>query len=185
MTLIPAIHTVYQHLHEKKGYCLFWRLRGLVNTRTSLILGPRRLVNNIQKRIGATPWGSEVKIMPHGHSQSPHTRRISRANLSASVSNSTTFHVLQSIPCPLLSSPLMALTTQSQLNLHPQGEGRTLRGGSQIGICRNPWAAVGRRLHSALHLSLLQMLSPGAGQSLPQNKPLESKGPSGTLIILK
>ena len=158
----------------------------LVNTRTSLILGPRRLVNNIQKRIGATPRGSEVKIMPHGHSQSPHTRRISRANLSASVSNSTTFHVLQSISCPLLSSPLMALTTQSQLNLHPQGEGRTLRGGSQIGTCRNPWAAAWKRVPSAGHLTLLQMLlSLGADQRLPQHEPLESKWLSGTLIILK
>ena len=157
----------------------------LMDTGTSLILGPRRLVNNIQKCIGAMPQGSEVKIMPQGHSQSPHTRRISRANLSPSVSNSTTFHALQSIPCPLLSSPLMASTTQSQLNLHPQGEGRTLRGGSQIGTCRNTWAAAGRRVPSVLHLSLLQMVSPGAGQSLPQNKPLESKGSSGTLIILK
>ena len=33
----------------------------LVDTRTSLILGPRRLVNNIQKLIGATPRDSKVK----------------------------------------------------------------------------------------------------------------------------
>ncbi|ELR58615.1 hypothetical protein M91_02827, partial [Bos mutus] len=32
----------------------------LVDTRTSLILGPRRLVNNIQKLIGATPWDSKI-----------------------------------------------------------------------------------------------------------------------------
>ena len=56
---------------------------GLVDSRTSLILGPRRLVNNIQKLIGATRRGS--KVMPQGHSQSPHTRRISRANLSPSL----------------------------------------------------------------------------------------------------
>ena len=69
---------------------------------------------------------------------------------------------------------------------HPQGEGRTLRGGSQIGTCRNPWAAAGRRAPSAGQLTLLQMLlSPGADQSLPQDEPPESKGPSGTLIILK
>jgi len=35
--------------------------KALVDTRTSLILGPRRLVNNIQKLIGAMPRGSEVK----------------------------------------------------------------------------------------------------------------------------
>ncbi|ELR62043.1 hypothetical protein M91_12580 [Bos mutus] len=34
----------------------------LVDTRTSLILGPRRLVNNIQKLISATPRGSEHYI---------------------------------------------------------------------------------------------------------------------------
>ena len=33
----------------------------LVHTGLSLILGPRRLVNNIQRRIGTTPRGSEVK----------------------------------------------------------------------------------------------------------------------------
>ena len=33
----------------------------LVDTGTSLILGPRRLVNNIQKLIGAMPRGSVVK----------------------------------------------------------------------------------------------------------------------------
>ena len=71
-------------------------------------------------------------------------------------------------------------------SLHPQGEERTLRGGSQLGTCRNPWAATGKRVPSAGHLTLLQMLlSPGAGQSLPQDEPLESKGPSGTLITLK
>ena len=53
--------------------------------------------------------------MPKGHSQSPHTRRIFRANLSPSLSNSTTFHVLQSVPCPLLFSPSMVSTTQSQI----------------------------------------------------------------------
>jgi len=55
------------------------------------------------------------RVMPQGHSQSPHTRSISRANLSPSLSNSTTVHVLWSIPCPLLSAPLMVSTTQSQL----------------------------------------------------------------------
>ena len=33
----------------------------LMDTRISLILGPRRLVNNTQKFIAATPRGSEVK----------------------------------------------------------------------------------------------------------------------------
>ena len=33
----------------------------LVDTGTSLVLGPRRLVNNIQKLISAMPWGSKVK----------------------------------------------------------------------------------------------------------------------------
>ncbi|XP_043777163.1 pregnancy-associated glycoprotein 1-like [Cervus elaphus] len=43
----------------------------LVDTRTSLILGPRRLINNIQELISASPWGSEhyvscfvVNILP-------------------------------------------------------------------------------------------------------------------------
>ena len=158
--------------------------KAFVDIRTSLILGPRRLVNNIQKLIGATRRGS--KVMPQGHSQSAHTRRISRANLSPSFSNSTTFHALWLVPCPLLCSPSVVSITQSQLKPTSSIEGRTLRSGSQIGTCRNPWAATGKRVPSAGHLTLLQMLlSPGAGQSLPQDEPLESKGPSGTLITLK
>ena len=71
-------------------------------------------------------------------------------------------------------------------SLHPQGEGRTLSGGSQTGTCRNPWVAAGRKAPSAGHLTLLQMLlSLVAGQSLPQEELPESKGPSGSLIILK
>ncbi|OWK05650.1 hypothetical protein Celaphus_00012681, partial [Cervus elaphus hippelaphus] len=57
--------------------------------------------------------------MPQGHSQSPHTTSISKANISLSFSNSTTFHVLLSIPCPLLSSPSKASTTHCQLKLTP------------------------------------------------------------------
>ena len=89
--------------------------KALVDTRTSLILGPRRLVNNIQKLIGATPQGSEVKGHAPGSLPVSTQTRISRANLSLSLSNSTTFHVLLSIPCPLLSSPSTASTTQCQL----------------------------------------------------------------------
>ena len=35
--------------------------KALMDSMTSLILGPRRLVNNIQKLISAMPWGSKVK----------------------------------------------------------------------------------------------------------------------------
>ena len=35
--------------------------KALMDSRISLILGPRRLANNIQKLISATPRGSEVK----------------------------------------------------------------------------------------------------------------------------
>jgi len=55
------------------------------------------------------------RVMPQGHPQSPHTRRFSRVNLSPSLSNNTTVHVLWSIPCPLLSAPSMVSTTQTQL----------------------------------------------------------------------
>ena len=121
--------------------------------------------------------------MPQGHSQSPYTRRLSRANLSPSLSNSTMFHVLQSIPCPLLASLSMASNTQCQLK---PTFSRSLSGGSQIGICRNPWAAAGRRVPSEGHLALLQMLlSPGAGQSLLQDEPLKSKGPEYYSAIKK
>ena len=124
--------------------------------------------------------------MPQGHFQSPHTRRISRANLSPSLSNSLCFMFCgQYAVLYYLHHQWYQLPSPSS-NLHPQGEWRTLTGGSQIGTCRNPWAVAGRRVFSAGHLALLQMLlSPGAGQRLPQNKPPESKWSSGTPIILK
>ncbi|XP_045021839.1 pregnancy-associated glycoprotein 1-like [Bubalus bubalis] len=48
-----------QHLHEKKVIVCSGSCKALVVTGTSPIFGPRRLVNNIQKLIGATPLDSE------------------------------------------------------------------------------------------------------------------------------
>ena len=76
--------------------------KALVDTRTSLILGPRRLVNNIQKLISSTPRGSKVKgHAPGSLPVSTHKKDLQGQPLSPSLSNSTKFHVLQSIPCPL------------------------------------------------------------------------------------
>ena len=160
--------------------------KALVDTRTSLILGPRRLVNNIQKLSGSMPQGSEVR----GHAPG-----------SLPVSNPKKDPGPTSLPPSLTALRFMFCGQYPALyylhhqwyqlpspssSLHPQDEGRTLTGGSQIGTCRKPWAAAGRRAPSSGHLTLLQMLlSPGADQSLPQDEPPESKGPSGTLIILK
>ena len=74
----------------------------LMDTGTLLIFGPRRLVNNIQKLIGAMPRGSEVKgHAPGSLPVSTHKKDLQGQPLSPSLSNSTKFHVLQSIPCPL------------------------------------------------------------------------------------
>ena len=84
----------------------------LMDTGTLLIFGPRRLVNNIQKLIGAMPRGSEVKgHAPGSLPVSTHNEDL-MANLSPSLSNSTTFYVLWSIPYPLLSSLSMESNTQ-------------------------------------------------------------------------
>ena len=128
----------------------------LVDTGTSLILGPRRLVNNIQKLIGATPRGSEVKGHAPGSLPVSTQTRISRANLSLSLSL-TALHFMF---CCLYPALYYLHHQRHQLpsassSLHPQGEGTTLRGGSKIGTCRNPWAAAGRRAPSAGHVTPL------------------------------
>ena len=46
---------------KRKVIACSGRCEPFVDTGISLILGPRRLVNNIQKLIGTTPRGSEVK----------------------------------------------------------------------------------------------------------------------------
>ena len=46
---------------KKKVIACSGGCKALVDTGISLILGPRRLVSNIQKLISATPQGSEVK----------------------------------------------------------------------------------------------------------------------------
>ena len=87
----------------------------IVDTRAAFIEGLGTLANNMQKLISTTPQGSQVKgHAPGSLSVSTHNEDL-MANLSPSLSNSTTFYVLWSIPCPLLSSPSMASTTQCQV----------------------------------------------------------------------
>ena len=58
----------------------------LVDTGTSLIIGPRRLVNNIQKLISAMPRGSEVKgHAPGSLPVSTHKKHLQGQLLSLSV----------------------------------------------------------------------------------------------------
>ena len=84
----------------------------LVDTGTSLVLGPRRLVNNIQKLIGTTPQGLEVKgHAPGSLPVSTHKKDLQGHPLSLIA----LCFLFWSIPCPLLSSPSMVSTTQSQL----------------------------------------------------------------------
>ena len=76
----------------------------IVDTGTSVILRPTRLVNNIQKLI--TPGHRVLKlgVIPQGHSQSPHTTRVSRANHSPSLSNSTvSCFVINTLPSILFT----------------------------------------------------------------------------------
>ena len=135
-----------------------------MDTETSLILGPRRLVNNIQKLIGAMPRDSKVKgHAPGSLPVSTHKKDLQGQPLSLSLT------VLCFMFCSQYSA-LYYLHYQwhqipcARSSLHPQDEGRTLRGGSQIGACRNPWAAAGRRVPCADHLELFQMLlSPVSG----------------------
>ena len=89
----------------------------IVDTRISLILGPGRLVNNILRLISATPRGSEVK--GHAPVSLPASTHKDLQGQPLSLSNSTMFHVLWSIHCPLLISPSKASTTQCQLKPTP------------------------------------------------------------------
>ena len=57
-------------------------------------------------------------------------------------------------------------------SLHPQGEGKILMVGSQIGACRNPWAAAGRRVPSGGHVTPLQMLLSLVAEPVPPTKPI-------------
>ena len=87
----------------------------IVDTRAAFIEGLGTLANNMQKLISTTPQGSQVKgHAPGSLPVSTHNEDL-MANLSPSLSNSTTFHVLWSVHCPLLSSPSMASTTQCQV----------------------------------------------------------------------
>ena len=128
----------------------------LVDTGSSLVIGPRRLVNNLQRCIGTMPWGSEVKgHVPGSLPVSTHNKDLQGQPLSLTA--------LCFMFCGQYPALYYLHYQQHQIpgvssGLHPQGEGRTLRGGSQVGTCRNPWAAAGMKVPSAGYLALLQML---------------------------
>ena len=112
-----------------------------VDTKTSLILGPRRLVNDIQKLIGATPRDSKVK----GHAPGSLPVSIHKKDNQGHPLSLTVLHFMFCGQYPALyylHHQWHQLPSASS-SLHPQGEERTLRGGSQIGTCRNPWAGSG------------------------------------------
>ena len=153
-----------------------------VDTGTTLIYGPGRLIDNILRLFGTT----KVKVhAPGSLAVSTLIKDLQRQTLPLSL---TALYFMFCDPYPALywlHHQWHQLPTASS-SLHHQGEGTILRVGSQTGACRNPWAAVGRRVPSSGHVTPLQMLlSLVAGQCLPQKQLLRSKGPSGTLIILK
>ena len=127
-----------------------------MDTGTSDIMGPRKLVNNIQKLIGARPRGSEVK------SHTPGLLPVSTQNKDLQ-GQPLSLTALCFMFCGQYPALYYLHYQQHQIpgvssGLHPQGEGRMLRGGSQVGTCRNPWAAAGMKVPSAGYLALLQML---------------------------
>ena len=145
----------------------------IVDTGTSAIRGPRRLINNIQKLIGAKPRGSQVK----GHAP-------------VSLPVSTHKKDLQGQPLPPLSLAALRFMFWGQYpalyylhhqrhqlpsassSLHPQGEGTILRLGSQTGACRNRWAAAGRRAPSGGHVTPLQILQSPVAGPVPHTNPV-------------
>ena len=153
---------------------------------TSLILGPRKLVSNIRSSSAPHHGIPRRRVMPpvtpslHTQKGYPGLTSLALSLAKLCVMFCGKYPVLYYLHYQRHQIP------SASSSLHPQGEGRTLSGGSQTGTCRNPWAAAGRRPPSAGHLALLQkLLSPEPGQSLPQEELPESKGPSGSLIILK
>ena len=123
-------------------------------------------------------WASSVqchrvprwKVMPQGHSLSPHRTRISRANLSLSLTALCFIFCSQYPALYYLHHQWHELYPASS-SLHRQGEGTILRVGSQTGDCRSPWAAAGMRAPSAGHVTPLQMLLRLVAQPVIPTKP--------------
>ena len=138
-----------------------------VDTGTSLIIGPRRLVNKIRKLIGATHWLSKVKgHAPGSLPVSTHNKNL-MANFAPSLTALRFMFCGQYLALYYLHHQWHQLPSASS-SLHSRGEGTILRVGSQTGGCRNPWAAAGRRAPSGGHVTPLEMLlSPVAGPVTP------------------
>ena len=133
---------------KRKAIVCSGSCEAFVDTGTSLIFGPRRLVNNIQKLIGATPRGSGVTChAPGSLPVSTHKKDLQGQPLSLSLTALRFMFCGQYLALHYLHHQWHQLPSASS-RLHPQGEGPILRVGSQTGACRNPWAAAGRRAPS-------------------------------------
>ena len=161
--------------------------QALVDIGTSLLIGPSREVTNIQKLIDAiASKDHEVK----GHATG--SLLVSLHTKDQQDQPPASLFLLQHVvSCQSIGAlpPFIFTINGTDYPVPPQVDIRQVRGQScglalKSGTCRNPlWAAAGRRAPSAGYLAPLRtLLRAGAGQSLPQDEPLESKGPSGTLI---
>ena len=152
-------HTVSQHLHGKKGYCLFWRLWIPCGYCDISDAWPEKTSQKHPEahRCRATGFrgeGSCPRVTPSLHAQEGSPGPTS---LTLSL---TALHFMFCSQYPVLYYPhhqWYQLPSPSS-SLHPQGEERSLRVGPKIGTWNNTWPVARRRAPSAGQLSLLQML---------------------------
>lgn len=171
-----------------KVIACYHHCQAIVDTGSSLLIGPTDVVSSIQRHINPNPIG-DSKVKGHATKSflgSPNTKDHLGQPLSL-------FFLQQMMSCSDATNPPPVTFTISgtdfpgtpkyyiqKVRVHPWGLV------AKSGTCWKPWAAPGRRAPPAGQATPLTVLpSSVAGPVLPTNQPLERRGPSGRPIILK
>ena len=151
--------------------------QAIVDSGSSVLAGPTQVVRNIFKHINPIPRRkTRLRVMPQDHSWAPHTPRITWAKLSPAF-----FYSLISCDSSKTLPPIIFNINGMDFPVSPKYYLQKVRGQlwglvPKFGICKNSWAAVGKKGPSTGQATPWLMLQSPCGWASASHKTNHVRG---------